>query len=373
MDLRLRAPVQRAGRRRPARLRGPISLVTGEPIEIEAGPELGRRPRRLADLRGERSEPDRPDAGGARSNCSRLERLVFFYLPRICNHCLNPACVAACPSGALYKRGEDGIVLVDQDALPRLAHVRLRPAPTRRCTSTGTPASRRSASSAIPRLETGQAPACFHSCVGRIRYLGVLLYDARPDRRGGQLADDQTGRGAALADPRSVRSRGDRRGARRTASHDAVIEAAQKSPVYKYVKEWRLALPLHPEFRTLPMLFYVPPMLPVLAAIGEGRLRRRGHRRGRRDAAVHHARACAYPDRVHGEPLLGRQRGGRRRGVPASSSRCACTCARRRSAMCRPRSSSRRSASAARRPRRRTRFTGSRRCRPRRSATCCRR
>ena len=43
-----------------------------------------------------------------------IERLVFFYLPRICNHCLNPACVAACPSGALYKRGEDGIVLVDQ-------------------------------------------------------------------------------------------------------------------------------------------------------------------------------------------------------------------------------------------------------------------
>ena len=43
-----------------------------------------------------------------------IERLVFFYLPRICNHCLNPSCVAACPSGALYKRGEDGIVLVDQ-------------------------------------------------------------------------------------------------------------------------------------------------------------------------------------------------------------------------------------------------------------------
>ena len=34
--------------------------------------------------------------------------------------------------------------------------------------------------------------------------------------------------------------------------------------------EWGLALPLHPEFRTLPMLFYVPPMLPVLAAIGKG-------------------------------------------------------------------------------------------------------
>ena len=36
----------------------------------------------------------------------------------------------------------------------------------------------------FPRLETGQAPACFHSCVGRIRYLGVLLYDAeRIERR----------------------------------------------------------------------------------------------------------------------------------------------------------------------------------------------
>ena len=39
----------------------------------------------------------------------------MFYLPRICEHCLNPSCVASCPSGAMYKRAEDGIVLVDQD------------------------------------------------------------------------------------------------------------------------------------------------------------------------------------------------------------------------------------------------------------------
>ena len=37
------------------------------------------------------------------------------YLPRLCEHCLNPACVASCPSGAIYKREEDGIVLIDQD------------------------------------------------------------------------------------------------------------------------------------------------------------------------------------------------------------------------------------------------------------------
>ena len=40
----------------------------------------------------------------------------MMYLPRICEHCINPCCVASCPSGAMYKREEDGIVLVDQNA-----------------------------------------------------------------------------------------------------------------------------------------------------------------------------------------------------------------------------------------------------------------
>ena len=44
-----------------------------------------------------------------------FEQMFMFYLPRICEHCLNPSCVASCPSGAMYKREEDGIVLVDQD------------------------------------------------------------------------------------------------------------------------------------------------------------------------------------------------------------------------------------------------------------------
>jgi nitrate reductase beta subunit len=37
------------------------------------------------------------------------------------------------------------------------------------------------------------------------------------------------------------------------------------------VKQWGLALPLHPEFRTLPMLYYVPPMLPLRASMNDGR------------------------------------------------------------------------------------------------------
>src|SRR3989304_753575 len=39
----------------------------------------------------------------------------YFYLPRICNHCTNPSCLAACPRSAIYKRPEDGIVLVDEE------------------------------------------------------------------------------------------------------------------------------------------------------------------------------------------------------------------------------------------------------------------
>jgi nitrate reductase beta subunit len=50
---------------------------------------------------------------------------------------------------------------------------------------------------------------------------------------------------------------------------DSTIKSAQDSPVYKFVKEWDLALPLHPEFRTLPMLFYVPPLLPVMASLSD--------------------------------------------------------------------------------------------------------
>ncbi|MBI4567618.1 MAG: nitrate reductase subunit beta, partial [Planctomycetes bacterium] len=53
--------------------------------------------------------------------------------------------------------------------------------------------------------------------------------------------------------------------AHRRGIHPSVVEAAQKSPVYKFVKTWKIALAPHLEWRTLPMLFYVPPLLPVMS------------------------------------------------------------------------------------------------------------
>ena len=41
------------------------------------------------------------------------------------------------------------------------------------------------------------------------------------------------------------------------------LDACRRSSVYRMVKDWEIALPLHPEFRTLPCLFYIPPESPV--------------------------------------------------------------------------------------------------------------
>ena len=120
----------------------------------------------------------------------------------------------------------------------------------------------------FPRLEAGLAPACMHSCVGRIRYLGVILYDA--DKIEQVAASDeqdlvQNHMDIMLDpnDPDVITA------AKENGVADSTIRSAQASPIYRFVKEWGMALPLHSEFRTLPMLFYVPPLLPVMASLGK--------------------------------------------------------------------------------------------------------
>ncbi len=51
---------------------------------------------------------------------------------------------------------------------------------------------------------------------------------------------------------------------------DNWINAAQQSPVYMMAMEWKVALPLHPEYRTLPMVWYVPPLSPIQSAVQAG-------------------------------------------------------------------------------------------------------
>ncbi len=245
----------------------PISMVTGKYIDIEAGPnwddDLGGSPVYAAnDPNLEGLDP------GQKAQLSAVEQLVFFYFPRICNHCLNPGCVAACPSGALYKRGEDGIVLLDQKRC-RGWRACIAACPYKKTFFNWNTGKSEKCILCFPRLETGQAPACFHSCVGRIRYLGVVLYDAERIEEVAKQPDEELveAHRSLILDPHDPAVIA---GARRNGIHDDVIDAAQRSPVYQFVKVWKIALPPHVEFRTLPMLFYVPPMSPVMATRKNG-------------------------------------------------------------------------------------------------------
>jgi nitrate reductase beta subunit len=53
---------------------------------------------------------------------------------------------------------------------------------------------------------------------------------------------------------------------------EAWLVAARRSPTYKLAIDWKVAFPLHPEYRTLPMVWYVPPLSPIQAAADAGKL-----------------------------------------------------------------------------------------------------
>ena len=193
----------------------------------------------------------------------------MMYLPRICNHCLNPACVGSCPSGAAYKREEDGIVLIDQERCRGWRYC-VSGCPYKKTYYNWRTGKSEKCILCYPRLETGQAPACFQACPGRIRYLGPLLYDL--DRVAEVANTDDADLVAQHReiildpnDPEVIAA------AREAGVTEAWLDACRRSPVYKMVKEWEIALPLHPEFRTLPSLFYIPPESPVATAADTGR------------------------------------------------------------------------------------------------------
>jgi nitrate reductase beta subunit len=245
----------------------PISQITGEEMDIEAGPnwddDLGGSP-----VYAENDPNLDALTEDERNALFEVERITMMYLPRICNHCANPSCVASCPSGALYKRGEDGIVLVNQDQC-RGWRACVAACPYKKVYYNWKTGKSEKCILCYPRLETGQPPACFHSCVGRIRYMGVLLYDADRVESAMKAPEESLveAQRSVLLDPFDPAVIA---GAERNGINPQFVDAAQRSPVWKYVMQWKIALPLHPEFRTLPMLYYVPPLLPVSGRAGDG-------------------------------------------------------------------------------------------------------
>ena len=195
-----------------------------------------------------------------------FEQTFMFYLPRICEHCLNPSCAASCPSGAIYKREEDGIVLVDQDRCRgwrkcvsgcpyKKVYFNHRTGKAEKCTF------------CFPRIEVGLPTVCAETCVGRLRYIGLMLYDADKVLAAASTTDDQglyeAQRGVFLDpfDPEVVRE------AERAGIARDWIDAAQRSPIHALITTYQVALPLHPEYRTMPMVWYIPPLSPVVDVV----------------------------------------------------------------------------------------------------------
>lgn len=123
-----------------------------------------------------------------------------------------------------------------------------------------------------PRVESGMPPNCAESCVGRIRYVGVVLYDADRilDAASADREEDlYQAQLDVFLDPNDpeVEAR-----AREDGIPENWLEAARRSPVWKMAMDWKIAFPLHPEFRTLPMMWYVPPLSPVQSQLDQGSL-----------------------------------------------------------------------------------------------------
>jgi nitrate reductase beta subunit len=237
----------------------PISLIDGQPMDVAYGPNWND------DLAGTDLLLEDPNLDPLQKSIyAQFKDVFMMYLPRICNHCLNPSCLAACPRKALYKREEDGIVLVDQSRCRGYRYC-VAACPYKKVYYNWKTGKSEKCILCYPRIEAGQPTVCSLTCVGKIRYMGVLLYDAdkvldvaaepNPTRLMRRFIDE------VLLDPfdPDVVS-----AARSAGIPDDWITAAQRSPVYKMVKKWQVAFPLHPEFRTLPMIFYVPPLSPVV-------------------------------------------------------------------------------------------------------------
>ncbi|HEY4717186.1 MAG TPA: 4Fe-4S dicluster domain-containing protein, partial [bacterium] len=132
----------------------------------------------------------------------------FFYLPRICNHCTNPSCLEACPRGAIYKRVEDGIVLIDEERCKGYRYC-MEACPYKKIYFNEAKKVSQKCIFCFPRVEQGIPTACARQCPGRLRFVGYL--------------DDEEG------------------------------------PIFKLVNKWKVAMRLHPEFETEPNVYYIPP------------------------------------------------------------------------------------------------------------------
>jgi len=246
----------------------PISIITGEYLDkIKSGPNWEEI------LGGEfkKRSNDVNFSGIEKSLYGQFKNTFMFYLPRLCEHCLNPACVAVCPSGAIYKREEDGIVLVDQDKC-RGWRMCVSGCPYKKIYYNWNSGKSEKCIFCYPRIESGETTVCSETCVGRIRSVGVILYDADKIKEIASHSDVSLLYEKQLDLFLNPNDKNIETEALKQGISQNWLTAAKKSPVYKMICEWKIALPLHPEFRTLPMVWYIPPLSSMQSSFDSGYL-----------------------------------------------------------------------------------------------------
>ncbi|MCG5036028.1 nitrate reductase subunit beta [Lactiplantibacillus plantarum] len=235
------------------------SQITGLKMDLKTGPnwddDLAGSPEYFkADPNMEKIETD------IKAN---FEQAFMMYLPRLCEHCLNAPCVASCPSGAMYKRDEDGIVLVDQERC-RGWRFCMTGCPYKKVYFNWKTHKAEKCTFCYPRIEEGEPTVCAETCVGRIRYIGAMLYDADRVEEAAETPEEDQLYQAQLDlfldpnDPDIIEQ------ALADGISEEMLEAAQNSPIYRMAVEEKIAFPLHPEYRTMPMVWYIPPLSPVM-------------------------------------------------------------------------------------------------------------
>ena len=246
----------------------PISLISGKTMDkIEWGPNWEE----ILGTEFDKRSKDYKFENIQKEIYGQFENTFMMYLPRLCEHCLNPACVASCPSGSIYKREEDGIVLIDQDKC-RGWRMCVSGCPYKKIYYNWVSGKSEKCVFCYPRIEAGLPTVCSETCVGRIRYLGVVLYDADRIEEAAATPEEHDLYQAQIdifldpGDP-ELRAQAEAEG----IPHEW-IEAARRSPVYKMAVDWKIAFPLHPEYRTLPMVWYVPPLSPITAQANAGNI-----------------------------------------------------------------------------------------------------
>ena len=149
--------------------------------------------------------------GGA---LSLPQQMWMFYLARICNHCTYPACLASCPRSSIYKRQEDGIVVLDQGRCRGYQEC-VKACPYGKVYFNPATGTSEKCIACYPKIEQGIQPQCFVNCIGKIRLQGWI---SPPEK------------------------------------------AREDNPVDYLVHVRKIALPLYPQFGLEPNVYYVPPI-----------------------------------------------------------------------------------------------------------------